>query len=132
MLAQDTFDTGSSAGGGIALGLVLVFWLAILVIYLVAWWKLFVKMGQPGWVGIVPFLNIYVIFKLAGREWWWVLLFLVPCVNIIASWFLAADTAKLFGKDIGWAILLFLLPGIGHLVLAFGDSQYVGPREQVI
>ena len=44
----------------------------------------------------------------------------------------ASDTAKLFGKEIGWTILLFIFPGIGHIILAFGDSQYVGPNEQVL
>ena len=129
MFAQ-TLAQSDSGGGTFAV--LAVVYVLFFVIYLVAWWKLFTKMGQPGWVGIVPILNAYGIYKLAGREWWWVILLFIPCINIIALWFLAADTAKLFGKEIGWAILLFLLPGIGHLILAFGDSQYVGPNEQVI
>lgn len=129
MFAQTLAQSDSgSAGIGIYVGLSLV----LAVIYLVAMWKIFTKMGQPGWVGIIPILNAYGIYKLAGREWWWVILLFIPCINLIALWFLAADTAKLFGKEFGWAILLFLLPGIGHIVLAFGDSQYVGPNEQVI
>lgn len=122
----------SDSGGGGAAAILIVVYVALLVIYLVSMWKLFTKMGQPGWVGIVPILNAYGIYKLAGREWWWVILLFIPCINIIALWFLASDTADLFGKELGWKILLFLLPGIGHIVLAFGDSQYVGPNEQVI
>lgn len=131
MLAQTLAQSDSSTGvfGG---GFLLIVWLAVIVIYLVAMWKLFVKMGQPGWVGIVPLLNAYAVYKLAGRDWWWVILLLIPCINIVAAWFLAADTAKLFGKEFGWSLLLFFLPGLGHLILAFGDSQYVGPNEQVI
>ena len=129
MFAQ-TLAQSDSVGGTFAI--LAVVYVLLFVIYLVSWWKLFTKMGQPGWVGIVPILNAYGIYKLAGREWWWVILLFIPCINIIALWFLAADTAKLFGKELGWAILLFLLPGIGHIILAFGDSQYVGPNEQVI
>jgi fucose 4-O-acetylase-like acetyltransferase len=122
----------SDSSGLAGAGFLAILYIAFLVIYLVAMWKLFTKMGQPGWVGIIPILNAYGIYKLAGREWWWVILLFIPCINIIALWFLAADTAKLFAKELGWTILLFLLPGIGHLILAFGDSQYVGPNEQIL
>ncbi len=128
VLAQETSDAATAGG----LGVLVIVYLALLVVYLVAWWKLFTKMGQPGWVGIVPILNVYGIYKLAGREWWWILLLFVPCINLVALWFLASDTSKLFGKELGWTLLLFFLPGIGHLILAFGDSRYVGPAEQVI
>ncbi len=121
-------DSSSAAGAGV----LLVVYLAFFVVYLVAMWKLFEKMGQPGWAGIIPILNVYVIYKLAGRDWWWIILLFIPCINLVALWFLASDTAKLFAKELGWAILLFLLPGIGHLILAFGSSQYVGPNEKVI
>jgi hypothetical protein len=130
MLAQTLAQSDSSSGAGI--GFAVVLWLVLLAIYVVAMWKLFTKMGQPGWVGIIPLLNAYGIYKLAGRDWWWVILLLVPCINIVAAWFLASDTAKLFGKELGWTIVLFFFPGIGHIILAFGDSQYVGPNEQVI
>ena len=130
MLAQTLAQSDSSSGAGI--GFAVVLWLVLLAIYVVAMWKLFTKMGQPGWVGIIPLLNAYGIYKLAGRDWWWVILLLIPCINIVAAWFLASDTAKLFGKELGWTIVLFFFPGIGHIILAFGDSQYVGPNEQVI
>lgn len=134
MLAQTLAQTDSSSGAaGLGMfGLFAVIWLASFVLYLVAMWKLFVKMGQPGWIGLVPVLNAYGVYKLAGRDWWWVILLLIPCVQIVALWFLAADTAKLFGKELGWTLLLFFVPGLGYLILAFGDSQYVGPNEKVI
>lgn len=130
MLAQLLAQNDTS--GGAALGILAVVYIAILAIYLISMWKLFTKMGQPGWIGIIPLLNAYGIYKLAGREWWWVILLLIPCVNIVAAFFLAADTAKLFGKELGWTLLLFLLPGIGHIILAFGDSRYVGPNEKIL
>ena len=49
------------------------------------------------------------------------ILLLIPCINIVAAWFLAADTAKLFGKELGWAILLFIFPGIG---LGTGEDEF--------
>lgn len=128
LLAQTDSNAGSAVGAGIAV----VFYIAFIAIYLVAMWKLFVKMGQPGWQGIIPLLNAYVIYKLAGKEWWWVILLLIPCINIVAAWVLASSTSKLFGKQIGWSILLFVLPGLAHLILAFGSAEYVGSNEQAI
>ena len=131
MLAQLTQES-SNAGAGAAAGMFILIYLAFIVIYLVGMWKLFTKMGQPGWSGIIPILNSYIIYKLGGKEWWWVVLLFIPCINIVALWFLADCTARVFGKEIGWKILLFLLPGIGHLILAFGNAQYIGPNEKVI
>lgn len=130
MLAQILGQNDTSGAG--VLAVLVVVYVVIIAIYLISMWKLFTKMGQPGWIGIVPLLNAYGIYKLAGREWWWVILLLIPCINIVAAFFLAADTAKLFGKELGWTLLLFLLPGIGHIILAFGDSRYVGPNEKIL
>ena len=127
LLAQD-----SSSSGGASIAILAVVYIVLIAIYLVSMWKLFTKMGQPGWQGIIPILNAYVIYRLAGKEWWWVLLLFIPCINIIALWFLADSTAKLFGKELGWTIALFIFPGISHIILAFGDSQYVGPQEQIV
>ncbi|MCB1257676.1 MAG: hypothetical protein KDB26_11250 [Microthrixaceae bacterium] len=106
--------------------------LVIVILYVVGLWSLFKKMGQPGWVGIVPVLDTYVIYKLAGRDWWWLLLLLVPCLSFIVAWMMASDLAKLFGKDIGWTLLLFFFFPIGAMILAYGDSTYVGPKERII
>ena len=123
-LAQD-FDTTSGSGstGGAVIGIVVG--LVLLALFLAAYWKVFTKLGLPGWMGIIPFVNIYMLFKARGKHEpvVWLILSLIPCINIIAAWMLANDTAELFGKELGWKIFLFLLPGIVHLVLAFGSSE---------
>lgn len=123
-LAQTTTNDTSSGGSGGAI-VVLIVALVLLALMLIAYWKVFTKLGLPGWMGIVPFVNIYMIFKARGvhEPVVWLILSLIPCVNIVAFWFLASDTAEMFDKEIGWKIFLFLIPGIGHLVLAFGDSR---------
>ena len=132
MFAQTTTDAGSSAAAAGGLGIFFLLYLVLIVLYLVGMWKLFTKMGQPGWVGIIPILNVYGIYKLAGREWWWVILLFVPCIQIIAVFFLASDTAKLFAKELGWTLALFFFWPIASMILAFGSSEYVGPREQIV
>jgi hypothetical protein len=66
--------------------------------------------------------------KIAGRPWWWLLLFLIPLVNIAIAIVVAIDIAKAFGQSALFGVLLlFVLSGIGYLVLGFGDYRYIGP-----
>jgi len=120
-----TNDTTVSAGGLAAFGFVWVLSLALLVLTLIGYWKVFTKIGLPGWMGIVPFVNIYMLFKARGQREpvVWLILCLIPCIQIIGLWFLANDTAELFGKELGWKIFLFIFPGLSHLILGFGSSQ---------
>jgi len=118
-------DTTNNAAAGGAIGILLVIYLAIFVVFLVGYWKVFTKLGLPGWMGIIPFVNVYMLFKARGKHEpvVWLILSLIPCINIIAMWMLANDTAELFGKELGWKIFLFLIPGISHLVLGFGGAD---------
>ena len=125
-LAQDFETTTSSNGGGFAaFGILMVIYLALFVVFLIGYWKVFAKLGLPGWMGIIPFVNVYMLFKARGQHEpvVWLILSLIPCINIIAMWMLANDTAELFGKELGWKIFLFLIPGISHIVLGFGSAE---------
>lgn len=123
-LLQSSSSSDSAGAAAVVVVLVLVY-IAILVVMLVGYWKVFTKLGLPGWMGIVPFVNVYMIFKARGQREpvVWLILCLIPCVNIIGYWFLASDTAEMFDKELGWKIFLFLIPGISHLVLGFGNAQ---------
>jgi len=130
LLAQDITTTTSSSGGGAATGIFLVVYLAFIALVLVSMWKIFAKMTQPGWYGIVPIFNYVVIAKLSGKEWWWGLLVLVPCIGVIFVIILLNELSKLFGKGVGYTVGLVLLPFIFLPMLAFGSAEYQGPREQ--
>ncbi len=122
LLQQTDVDTTANAVG-ISVGVIV--WLGFMALFLVGYWKVFTKIGLPGWMGIIPFVNVYMLFKARGERdpVVWLILSLIPCINIIAMWFLANDTAELFDKEIGWKLFLFFIPGISHLVLGFGESQ---------
>jgi hypothetical protein len=109
-------------------GTMMMVFLAIAVACIIGVWKVFVKAGQPGWAVLIPIYNIYVMLKVAGRPGWWLLLFLIPLVNIVIALVVAIDIAKAFGQSAVFGVfLLFLLSGIGYLVLGFGDYRYGGP-----
>jgi hypothetical protein len=122
-LAQETSDYGTPQGPGP------VFWICysvVILLLIAAIWKVFSKAGQPGWAAIIPIYNIYVMCKVAGRPGWWLLLMLIPFVNLIIAIILNVDIAKRFGKGIGFAIGMILLPFIFWPILGFGSAQYQG------
>jgi hypothetical protein len=98
--------------------------LAVTILCLVAMWKVFVKAGQPGWASIIPFYNLYVLLQVAGKPGWWLLLMLIPIVNIVIFIIAYIGVANNFGKGTGFAIGLIFLPFIFFPILAFGDAQY--------
>ena len=46
-------------------------------------WKVFVKAGKPGWTSIIPIYNAYVLLQIVGKPWWWLILMLIPIVNVV-------------------------------------------------
>ena len=101
--------------------------LLIALLLIVAMWKVFTKAGQPGWASIIPIYNLYIWCKIVGRPGWWIILLLIPFVNIIVGIILCIDMAKSFGKGVGFGIGLALLGIIFWPILGFGSAQYQGP-----
>jgi len=121
-------DDNSGAFAALFGGMMTLVWLAIIVLVIIGGWKVFVKAGQPGWAIIIPFYNLYILLKIAGRPGWWLILYLIPLVNIVISIIVAIDIAKSFGQSAVFGFfLLWLLSGIGYLVLGFGNYSYKGP-----
>jgi hypothetical protein len=102
----------------------LVFYLAILVFYVAAAWKVFVKAGEPGWGVLVPFYNLYLLCKISDRPGWWFILFFVPLVNIFIGFTIAMDIAKAFSKGSAFGIGLWLIGIIFVPILGFGPAEY--------
>ena len=113
-------DFWQSVFGGFAA----VLWIGVAVLVVIGYWKIFVKAGQPGWAAIIPFYNIYILLKIVGRPGWWLVLMIIPLVNIVVSIIVAIDLAKCFGQGGGFAVGLILLSVIFYAILAFGDFRY--------
>lgn len=136
---------------GISLILVMVY-LAIFVIMLVAAWKVFVKMGLPGWYCIIPFFNVYVVLR---KVWTVKLPFTAYVAGVVLSYLstfvISSKTgdylgfasililivftvmfnnyvAKAFNKSTGFTVGLVLLPVVFWPILGFGSAYYMGNR----
>ena len=121
-------DNGAGAMAALFGSTMMLVWLAIVVVVIAGGWKVFAKAGEPGWAIIIPFFNIYIMLKIVGRPAWWLVLYLIPVVNFVIALIVAIDLAKSFGQSAAFGILLlFLLAGIGFLILGFGSAKYLGP-----
>ena len=130
---------------------VLIFTLLITVglsvLMIIAQWKLFTKAGEPGWKSIIPFYGGYTFYRLTWTpavffvtiaiSFLSMLFTRVPAVTvilgiaaIIISIISFVYTAHAYGKYGGFVAGMIFLPFIFFPILAFGDSQYIGPKGE--
>lgn len=108
------------------------FWafvLGIVVVSIAGSWKVFEKAGKPGWASLIPIYNAIVLLQIVGRPLWWIILYLIPIVDLIIAIVVMVDLARSFGKGAGFGIGLAFLPFIFFPILGLGNAQYVGPAR---
>ena len=103
--------------------------LAILFLSLASMWRLFTKAGEAGWKSLIPIYGALVLLRLVGRPAWWLLLAMVPIVNLIPAVMICFDIARAYGKGAGTGLGILLLGPIFIMWLAFGDAAYVPPTR---
>ncbi|GGG77712.1 hypothetical protein GCM10007415_07120 [Parapedobacter pyrenivorans] len=129
---MDNYGDYDAMGGGLFAGIgvgAMIFYLAIIVLYIAGFWKMFEKAGKPGWAAIVPVYNMIIIAEIVGKPiWWGIVAALVPCVNIVFSIWLLNLLMKSFGKEVPlWTVLTVFFGFVTIPVIGFGDAKYVGP-----
>ena len=125
VVAQMSDDDGGAMAalfGGVGSLVMLAIWILVIA----GLWKMFAKAGEPGWASLIPIYNIFVLVKIAGRPAWWVLLMLLPFVNFIIFIILTLDLSGKFGKGVGYAVWMMVLPFIFYPMLGFSDATYSG------
>ena len=87
-------------------------------------WKIFQKMGYDGWMGLVPFYNMYIIFKELYGNGWRMFLLLIPLYNIYLMFRYNIDLAKRFNIHWAFGLGLVFFPEIFIPILGFADFRY--------
>jgi hypothetical protein len=118
---------GAQTMAGMSMVILLVLILVLYVDYSLSIWKLAKRRQvENAWMAWVPVLNYLVLFKLAGKPWYWILLMFVPLLNIyiVFATFMALFERFGVSKWLGFLsvlfspIMLFALP-----YLAFGTHD---------
>lgn len=135
-------DLGIGLG---VIGIITMVCLAVLIIMLISYWKLFVKAGKPGWTILIPFYSNYKMYEVTFGAGYGYLAFipfaliivnLIPIVGQIISlivyfWYIfivPVMFVKRYGASTAFGIGTIFLPVIFFPILAFSDVyQYMGP-----
>lgn len=127
---METYDSHSASQFAALIAVVSAMFVPILIIAvvtIVGKWKIYEKAGKPGWAAIIPIYNWIVMLEIVGKPIWWVVLFFIPCVNIIFLIWTVNLLSKSFGQTEGFTIGLILLGFVFYPILGFGNYQYLGP-----
>lgn len=127
-------ETTTEAYPWIALGIailipLIIIGVSIAVLEIVALWFVLEKAGEPGWAAIIPIYNYLMVIKIAGKPWWFILMMLIPIVNIVIYIIILNGLSKSFGKDEAFTVGLFFLRFIFLPILGFGKAQYSGDKS---
>lgn len=126
LMSLATMNASDEAG---FMSLILAVIIGLIVV--AAWWQVFEKAKQPGWAAIIPIYNAYILLKVAKRPGWWLLLYLIPVVNLFTHAVVAADVAERFNKSTLFGIFwIWLFSPIGMIILGFGDAKYRAGKKE--
>lgn len=138
------------AGGLVAVSSLLP--VVITLLNIIGLFKIYQKMGMPGWKGIIPIYNMYGLYhELWEKKYFWGYLLaqvylmmpvrdgtslLVSLANLALSVLIIVLNMKLyiklanaFGKGTGFGVLTFFFTPICLAVLGFGGAEYNGTRK---
>lgn len=105
-----------------------LFLFAYLAVLMASLWKLFQKAGKPAWAGFVPGYNLLVWLRITGKPWWWIVLFLVPGVNLLMFIIMNVNISIVLGRrDFKEHLLMTFLPWWKVPETVFAKNTYVGP-----
>jgi hypothetical protein len=77
------------------------------------------------WTAWIPLVQIWAFVGSAGKPWWWILILLVPVVNIFVGIYLWMCITENLGRN-KWLGLIMLLPIINFVflgILAFSKKE---------
>ena len=122
-LATEVANTTAAAGGGagaVVGGLIGYLLVAFALV------GVFKKADEPVWQAFVPIWNTIVLIKISGKPIWWIILLLIPIVNIVILVLVYHGLSTSFGHGAGFTAGLFFLSIIFLYILGYDSKPYQG------
>ena len=124
-LAQDSNNPlmGAGLGAGIILTLVVVGVAAYVYMSLALQTIADKTKTENSWLAWIPIANLILLLNIAKKPLWWIILFLIPLVNIVIAIIVWMAAAEARGKPSWWGVLVIvpvanlIMPGM----LAWSD-----------
>jgi len=123
-LAQD-HDSLAAAGLGAGIMMFCLFFVAVGYVYVALALQTIANKTNTAnsWLAWIPIANLILMLNIAKKPIWWIVLFLIPIVNIVIAVMVWMGVAEARGKPSWWGILTIIpianlvVPG----VLAWSD-----------
>jgi signal peptidase I len=108
--------------------------LLIIILFPMLNYWIFSEAGVEGYKALIPFYNYYIWLKVIEKPWWWLLLMLVPFINMFMIMLMLVKTAVSYGKyKLGDQALSVLFPLVYIPYLGISDKEhYIKPENRVI
>jgi len=131
MPMEMTPDQAAAVGGIVAL-ISGIFLLVFLVFYILGCLcvaniakKLGMSFGLSFIMALIPIANMVLLAQMAKKPIWWVILMLIPLVNLIIFIIIWMAIAENMGKPSWWGVIITLVPVVGlifFLMLTFAPA----------
>ena len=95
--------------------------LFLFVLFTASLWRIFRDADEHGWAALIPIYNIMVLIRAAEKPAWFLLLLIVPVVNVVIYFIICSGLAERHGYSLGMTLGLFFLPIVFLPILAFVD-----------
>jgi hypothetical protein len=93
-------------------GFILIFWLFFLAMYAYTAFALMTiaqkTNTENGWLAWIPIANVFLMCNIAKKPVWWIILCLIPLVNIVIFILLWMGIAEARNKPNWWGIMVIV------------------------
>lgn len=95
-------------------------------------WSAFEKAGQKGWMTLVPYYNLFIFLKIIKKPVWWMILIILPFINIFVYMLMLVELAKCFNKfSLGEQFLAVVVPFFYFpYIVSVKKDKFVDPDER--
>jgi hypothetical protein len=122
---MDDYSTGATmAMSGVFIVFAIVLGLAVHLFVGYCFKRIAEKAGEEDTsIWWIPIVNYLLIFRVAGKPGWWLLLLLVPFANIIVLFVTWIEVSQRLGHGALWGVLAVIIGIVGIPFLAFSEPQ---------
>lgn len=95
--------------------------------------RIYKKAGKPAISAIIPIWNLISWLQIIEKPMWYIVLYMVPFVNIVIMFQMYILLAKKFGKGAGFGVGMVFLPMIFIPLLSFSNFEgNVNEKEETV
>jgi len=108
-----------------------IVYLLITLAYFFSLYKLFPRADRKSWEALIPGYNIWVWLKITNKPWWYLILLILPGVNVLMLMIMSVNLSTVYGKRSTTDVTLSaLVPFVYLPYLAVQNPDYVGPIDK--